>query len=80
MQLLKNKYTIITGGTAGIGKQIALSFTSHGANIAIFGTSLERANQVLEELEKCRVSQDQQFIAKIVNVSEKKAVDRKSVV
>lgn len=76
MQLLKNKHTLITGGTAGIGKQIALAFAAHGAHVAIFGTNLERANQVLEELKKCSVSEDQQFLAKIVNVSEKKSVEQ----
>ena len=73
MQLLKNKHTLITGGTAGIGKQIALSFAAHGAHVVIFGTSPERASQVLEELNQCRVSPDQQFLTKIVNVSEKKS-------
>lgn len=76
MQLLKNKHTIITGGTAGIGKQIAIAFAQHGAHVAIFGTNLERANQVLEELKQAKVSDDQQFLVKIVNVAEKKAIEQ----
>src|SRR5574337_609493 len=35
--------TLVTGGTAGIGKAIALSFASQGASVVIFGTNEERA-------------------------------------
>lgn len=75
MQLLKNKKALITGGTAGIGKEIALSFAKSGASVTIFGTSQERANEVLQELEKNRVLPEQDFRAEILNVSDKKAIE-----
>ena len=76
MQLLKNKKTLITGGTAGIGKEIALSFARAGAHVAIFGTNAERANEVLDELKRAAACQEQVFLAIIVNVSDKKAVEQ----
>lgn len=75
MQLLNTKKAIITGGTAGIGKEIALAFAKQGADIAIFGTNAERSAQVLHELEKMRVSPEQKFESFLVNVSEKSSVE-----
>jgi 3-oxoacyl-[acyl-carrier protein] reductase len=75
MQLLKNKKALITGGTAGIGKEIALSFARAGAHVAIFGTNQERANEVIEEMKKVACSPDQIFLAMIVNVAEKNSVE-----
>lgn len=48
--LLKNQIAVITGGTAGIGKAIALEFARQGAKIAIFGTHRERGEQVVQEI------------------------------
>jgi 3-oxoacyl-[acyl-carrier protein] reductase len=75
MQLLKAKKALITGGTAGIGKEIALAFAKQGADVAIFGTSEERAAQVLQELEQNRLAPEQRFASFIVNVSEKAPVE-----
>ena len=49
-QLLKDQVAIVTGGTAGIGKAIALEFSKHGAKVAIFGTNEERGSQVVNEI------------------------------
>ncbi len=73
--MLKGKKVLITGGTAGIGKQIALSFAKNGASVAIFGTNKERAEQVLEELKSAAIDPEQKFLAEIVNVSSKEAID-----
>lgn len=75
MQLLKGKKTLITGGTAGIGKEIALTFAKQGASVAIFGTNAERAAQVLAELEQVKIFPEQTFFAEIVDVADKKSVD-----
>jgi len=75
MQLLKAKKALITGGTAGIGKEIAVTFAKQGADVAIFGTNAERAAQVIKELEQAKVLPEQCFDCFIVNVSEKPSVE-----
>ena len=72
---LKNKTVLITGGTAGIGKEIALTFARAGASVAIFGTNEERSKAALEELQQCKIDENQSFIAEIVNVSDKAAIE-----
>ena len=69
MQLLKGKKALVTGGTAGIGKEIALEFARQGADVVIFGTNAERASQVISELEKSRVFPEQVFFSFIVDVA-----------
>lgn len=48
--LLTGQTAIVTGGNAGIGKAVALSFAEQGAKVAIFGTNEERGNQVVAEI------------------------------
>ncbi len=48
--LLANQTAIVTGGTAGIGKAIALTLAQAGARVAIFGTNLERGKKIVEEI------------------------------
>ena len=75
MGLLKGKRALITGGTSGLGKQIALTFGEEGADVAIMGTNLERANQVIETLKEGKVFPGQKFWSDTVNVASKKEVD-----
>jgi 3-oxoacyl-[acyl-carrier protein] reductase len=50
---LKGKNCIVTGGSRGIGKAIALTFAKLGANIAItYSRSADAANDVVSEIEK----------------------------
>lgn len=75
MQLLKGKTALITGGTAGIGKAIALLFAAHGADVAILGTNETRANQAVKEIEAARASPDQKVLSFLVDVSKSKEVE-----
>ena len=51
MKLLECKTAIITGGSRGIGKGIALVFAQHGANVAFtYSSSVESANSLEKEL------------------------------
>ncbi|MBA2727566.1 MAG: 3-oxoacyl-ACP reductase FabG [Parachlamydiaceae bacterium] len=49
-ELLKDQVSIITGGTAGIGKAIAIKFVEEGATVLIFGSHAERGAQVVNEI------------------------------
>ena len=75
MQLLKGKKAIVTGGTAGIGKAIASIFAEHGADVVIFGTNLERAEQALKEIEAVKAKPEQKILSFLVDVSHTKEVD-----
>jgi len=74
--LLEKKSAIITGGTAGIGREIAIQFAKQGASVAICGTNKERAEGVLKDLEAARVTPDQEFKAEILDVSSKEQVEK----
>jgi 3-oxoacyl-[acyl-carrier protein] reductase len=67
--LLKGKTALVTGGTAGIGKAIALLYAEHGANVIIFGTHPERAAKALEEMQATKKEADQRMESFLVDVS-----------
>lgn len=49
-RLLEDQTAIITGGTAGIGKAIAMRFAEQGARVAIFGTDPNRGEEAVKEI------------------------------
>lgn len=54
---LKGKTAIVTGGSRGIGKSIALELASRGANVAVNCTkSIESAEAVIKEIRNMGVS------------------------
>lgn len=77
MGVLENKKTIVTGGTAGIGKAIALKFAEAGADVAIFGTNAERGQKVVDEIHAA-TGRDVLFVAVDVSSTQKaqEAVDQ----
>lgn len=50
--MISGKKTIITGGAKGIGKSIAVSFAQAGADVAIIDIDIEKAWNVVKEIEK----------------------------
>lgn len=73
MGKLDGKIALITGGTAGIGKAIAVALAQNGAKVAIFGTDLQRGAKALEELNEASRTDDNLFYQ--VNVADKGEVD-----
>jgi 3-oxoacyl-[acyl-carrier protein] reductase len=69
------KTAIVTGGTAGIGKAIALLLASQGANVIIFGTNSDRAAKACQEIESVKVNSEQKVLSFLVNVAKSKEVD-----
>lgn len=50
---IKGKTALVTGGSRGIGRAIALKLAAHGADVAItYAQSEDAANEVREEIEK----------------------------
>ena len=52
MQELKGKIALITGGSRGIGKAIALALAEEGVNVAITGRNEENLKAVVQEIEQ----------------------------
>lgn len=53
MLLLQGKTAVVTGGSRGIGKAIALRFAEMGANVAIlYAGNVDAANSVKEQIEQ----------------------------
>lgn len=65
---LRHKSAIVTGGTSGIGKEIARRFIEAGANVIFMGTSVERGMQTQKEFETL-LKDGQTVIFKQVNVA-----------
>ena len=75
MQLLKGKKALVTGGTSGIGKEIAKTFVKNGADVAIWGTNVERGAVAEKELIDAKRSDDQKIKVVIIDVADFKAVE-----
>jgi NAD(P)-dependent dehydrogenase (short-subunit alcohol dehydrogenase family) len=68
---LEGKFVLVTGGSAGIGKAIALRLGREGADVAICGRSIKRLQQAQEQLKtvglavslfRCDVGQLEQVV------------------
>lgn len=77
MQLLKGKKVLITGGTSGIGKEIARHYVMQGADVTIFGTNAEKAERAKSEIEQSKIETSQNVFSFLVDVSKSKEVDQK---
>lgn len=55
--LLDNKVAIVTGGSRGLGKAIALKFAEHGASLLLVATNQERLEQSAHQIRLLRTTQ-----------------------
>ena len=53
--MLKGRRALVTGGTRGIGKAVALEFAKQGADVVICGTNEEKLAQTTKELQELGV-------------------------
>lgn len=52
--IFKNKTALVTGGSRGIGRGIAIELAKNGANVAItYNSNKNQALEVIKEIEKC---------------------------
>ena len=49
---LTGKVAIITGGSRGIGRSIAIGFAQNGANVVVTSRNLETCESTVEEIQK----------------------------
>lgn len=61
MSFYKGKYIIITGGSEGIGRALALDLVKLGADVSILSRSVQKLEQTHKEMEALRVSETQKL-------------------
>lgn len=69
---LKGKKAIITGGSRGLGKAVALALAAEGVHVAVAGQNEEKLQSTVEELRAYGVEANYA----VFNVSNKEDVDR----
>jgi len=55
---LKGKVVVITGGTAGIGKETVLELATHGATVHVLARDLQKAERFIGEIRESTCSKD----------------------
>lgn len=51
-RLLEGRYALVTGGTSGIGRAIAVAFIKSGATVVITGRDQDRVENVADEIQR----------------------------
>jgi len=49
-RLLEHRIAVVTGGSSGIGKAIAMQFAQHGAHVLILGTNSAKGARALQDI------------------------------
>jgi len=73
---IENQNIVITGGSSGIGKEIAIQCAEKGANVIILARRKELLDSALIEIKKHGIKSDQQFASYSLDISDDKAVEK----
>lgn len=73
-QFLKGKRALVTGGTKGIGLEVARALLAEGADVMICGRSAPALDQAVNELQK--TPRDRKVFGQIADVSDSGAVEK----
>lgn len=65
------KVILVTGGSSGIGAEIARHLATLGGKVAIVGRNAERLNEVAEQIEAIRASASLAIVADVVTDSDR---------
>lgn len=67
---VKNKHIVITGGSSGIGKSLAVLFAKKGAHVTILARNKEKLQNALNEIKKACIDDQQKITSVSVDVSD----------
>lgn len=73
---LQNKKALITGGSRGLGKQIAISYIAAGADVCICARNKEELSKALSDMENLRVFPAQKVVGLPADIANDDDVDR----
>ncbi len=76
-QFFYRKNVVITGGSSGIGRSLALKLAQLGANLYLVARNEEKLNRVVEELEKVRLHGEQNWRAIPADISKREEIRQK---
>ncbi|XP_014475990.1 PREDICTED: 3-ketodihydrosphingosine reductase [Dinoponera quadriceps] len=59
---VKNKHIVVTGGSSGIGKHVAITAAKHGANVTIIARNVHKLEVARKEILNARANKDEQMV------------------
>ncbi|XP_060537081.1 3-ketodihydrosphingosine reductase [Cylas formicarius] len=72
---IKGKHVVITGGSSGIGKAMAILAAQQGAHVSLLARNLEKLEEARTEVKKHIISEEQIISRVSVDVSHREAVE-----